>query len=192
MSSIEPIGLDENFIDLFKNPRICPHLHISLQSGSNSVLKRMNRGYTTKGYADLVKRLRKVNPDISITTDIIVGFPGETEKEFKKTLSFAKKIGFSKIHIFRFSPRPGTVASMLSNQIPEKTKKEQAKKLNDLAKKLEENYKKKFIGRNLSVLFEEKKGGFWTGLGSNYIRVKVKSKKNLKNQIKKVKFLLVN
>ncbi len=162
--------------------RLMPHWHLSLQSGSDSVLKRMARGYTTKQYLKIVNKLRKHNPLFSFTTDIIVGFPGETEKEFKETCEFVKKVGFTKIHIFPFSPRPGTPAAKLK-PVTNYIVTERVKKLTKIAEQIAGDYEKKFIGLIRPVLFENKRHTYFDGYTPEYVRVKYVSGKKLEKKI---------
>lgn len=184
LSSVNPQDITPKIIDLWaQEERLCKHLHLSLQSGSNSVLKRMRRPYTTEKYAEVVRSIREKMPDIAITTDVIVGFPGETAREFEETCEFVESLGFAKLHVFPYSIRRGTKAAEMSKQIDKKTKKERAEKLRKIGDKLYKEYRRRFIGRELPVLFEERKDGYWYGLTSNYIRVKYQSKDNLTNKI---------
>lgn len=178
-SSLDPRLISANFLELLKNSRICPHLHLSLQSGSNKILKSMNRRYTTIQYLKIVKKARQINPLTSITTDIIIGHPGETDKDFQGTLNFVKKIDFLKIHIFPFSPRANTRASSEKKQVEEKIKKQRFDKLNQLAAKQSQKFLKKMKGKIMPVLFEQKDIGYTP----NYIMVKKKVNKNLTNKI---------
>jgi len=179
-SSLDPRLISANFLALLKNSRICPHLHLSLQSGSNKILKLMNRHYTTEKYLQIVKAARKINPLTSITTDIIVGHPGETDNNFQETLSFVKKIDFLKIHIFPHSARGLRCGQ---EKVEEKIKKQRFEKLNQLAKKQSQKFFKKMKGKIMPVLFEQKE----TGYTPNYILVKKKTKANLANKIIDVK-----
>lgn len=165
----------------------CPQFHTSLQSGSDTVLKRMNRKYTTDEYMNRVSLLRSsfVNP--AITTDIIVGFPGETEEEFQESVDFANKVGFSRVHVFPYSRRPGTVADKMVNQVPPEVKKKRAQTMGKNCEKLHERFMESQIGCHASVLFEIKEDDFWCGHTENFIYVLVKSDENLKNQIRSVK-----
>lgn len=187
LGSLDPRLISGQLIKLYKNERLMPHWHLSLQSGSDTVLKRMSRGYDTKKYFDLIKKIKKINPLFSLTTDIIVGFPGETEKEFKDTCTFVKKIGFSKVHIFPYSIRPNTPAGKMKNQVQDKIKTERVKILNNTTHKITEKYKKKFIGLKRPVLFEQKIANRWYGYSPEYLRVGYQSNKNLKNKILAVK-----
>lgn len=189
LSSIEPTLLTEDFVmEISRLPKFCHHLHISLQSGSNSTLKRMNRKYSTEDYKSIIKRLRSYIPRIAITTDIIVGFPGETEEEFMETYNFIKEISFSQIHVFKFSPRKGTPAADFKNQVPSKTKNTRSDKIINLGNELMKEYRTGFIGQSLDVLFEETYDNdkkMIAGLTDNYIRVVVfGEKKNLGNILK--------
>ena len=155
-SSIEITQINEKFINELKNNnKICDHIHIPLQSGSDSILKLMNRKYDLKYFFDKIDMIRSVRPDISITTDVIVGFPGETEEMFLETMETCKKINFSKIHAFPYSERKGTKASMMDGKVPESVKHERVKKLLELSDSLEKSYYDKFKGKNKDVLIEE-------------------------------------
>lgn len=190
LSSMEPTFIDEKFMKkAVKIDKLCDHFHLSLQSGSDSVLKRMNRKYTTKQYASIVDLIRKYMPDAGITTDIIVGFPGETDREYNETCEFVKKIGFSRIHVFKYSPRKGTPASKFANQIHGSIKHERSEKLINIGNKLMDKFNSKFIGRRIEVLFEEEKNGFFEGYTTNYIRVKSKFDINVKGKILPVKII---
>ncbi len=187
LSSIEPLAFTEEFFEFYKKTKkLCPHFHISLQSGSDSVIKRMNRHYTSEYFYNVVKKLREINPLTEITTDVIVGFPGETDEEFSDTLELINKVGFLKVHTFKYSMRDGTVAAKMENQIDEKIKEERSKKVIELSDKIENDIIESFKGKTLSVLFEEKKGDFWHGFSDNYINVFVKSDENLSGKIKNV------
>jgi threonylcarbamoyladenosine tRNA methylthiotransferase MtaB len=174
ISSIEITELNDDFIEVFKNSDvIVPHLHIPLQAGSDEILKSMNRKYDLDYYRNKIKELRSIKPDLSITTDIIVGFPGETDEMFNSTLDFAKEIGFSKIHVFPYSRRKGTKADLMPDQIDERIKKERVSKLIELSNELEHNYLDKFINKNVEILVETIKDGVSTGHTGNYLEVKV-------------------
>lgn len=189
LGSLEPQLVDDKFLQsLAQNKKICHQFHLSLQSGSTSVLKRMARRYTAEEYYECVERFRKYMPKCAITTDIIVGFPGESEEEFQQTLEFAKKVGFSKIHVFPYSRREGTKAYNMPNQLSRKVKTERASKLIALAKQLEEEYESEFIGSEELVLFEERENEYFKGHTSTYLQVLVKNDdENLSNTIQKVK-----
>lgn len=189
ISSIWPNALNKKLISCFKNNRICSHLHLSLQSLSDSLLKKMGRNYTFQEIEDKIKLIRKLYPHLTLTADIIVGFPGENDKEFNKTYKNLKKLDLAKIHVFRYSVREKTAAAYFPNQLEEKIKKKRAKIILSLSNQLNRNWRKKFLNRTRDVLFEQKKDGFWQGLTDNYLKVFVKSKKDLANQILPVKLM---
>lgn len=175
ISSIEITELDDKFMkELAENPKICNHMHIPLQAGSDEVLKKMNRKYDTEYYKKKIAEIRKIRPNMSITTDLIVGFPYETDECFEKTLAFLNEIKFTKIHTFPFSLRSGTAAEEMStNFVDEKTKKERVSRVLELSKSLEKAYYSRFIGKTLDVIVETSKDGFSKGHTSNYILVKI-------------------
>ena len=176
-SSIEITQINEKFINELKNNnKICDHIHIPLQSGSDSILKLMNRKYDLKYFFDKIDMIRSVRPDISITTDVIVGFPGETEEMFLETMETCKKINFSKIHAFPYSERKGTKASMMDGKVPESVKHERVKKLLELSDSLEKSYYDKFKGKKLDVLIEEVNEFGSKGHTSNYLMVHTNEK----------------
>ena len=184
LGSIEPTLITDEFVKrLVKLEKICDHFHLSLQSGCDKTLKRMNRKYTTKEFKEVVKRLRNSFPNCNLTTDIIVGFPGETEEEFNQTYEFLKEIAFYKMHVFKYSKRDGTVAAKMSNQIDGNIAEERSRKLIELSNKNQEMYDVKYVGKEVEVLFEEKQGEFWVGHTKNYMVVKKKSDENLENKI---------
>ena len=190
IGSLEPKLINEEFVKRLANlNKICEHFHLSLQSGCNETLKRMNRRYTLEEFEESAKLLRKYFKDVKLTTDIIVGFPGETEEEFNKTCDFLKKIKFYKMHIFKYSIRKGTVAEKMPNQVDGKLKEERSKILIELSNKNEEEYNQELIGKVVDVLFEERKKEYFEGHTKNYIMVKVKTTENLQNEIKKVKIV---
>ena len=188
LGSLEPTIITEEFVDRLKKlEKICDHFHLSLQSGCNETLSRMNRKYTTEEFKNVCKILRKAYPNVSLTTDIIVGFPGETEEEFNKTYEFLKEINFYKMHIFKYSPRKGTKAADMKGQIDGNVKEQRSEKLINLSNENEKKYNESYIGKELEVLFEEEDGDFYKGHTTNYIMVKVKkNNENLENTIKKV------
>ena len=172
ISSIEITELNDKFLSMLeKNKKVCDHLHIPLQAGSDEILKRMNRKYDLKYYEDKINRIRSIRPNISITTDIIVGFPYETDELFNSTLEFAKKMNFSKIHVFPYSKREGTSAAIMPNQVDDKIKKIRVKKLMELSDKLEKEYYDKFKGIDLDILIEECDNNVSIGHTSNYLMV---------------------
>ena len=174
LSSLEPTIVDEEFATrLSKLDKICDHFHLSLQSGCDETLKRMNRKYTTQIYRDAVATLRKYYPEASFTTDVIVGFPGETDEEFAKTYEFLKEIDFYRLHVFKYSPRRGTVAEKMPNQIDGNKKEERSNKLIELSNNTENKHNKNYIDKTVKVLFEEFEDGFFKGHTTNYMMVKV-------------------
>lgn len=174
LSSLEPTIVDEEFATrLSKLDKICGHFHLSLQSGCDETLKRMNRKYTTQIYRDAVATLRKYYPEASFTTDVIVGFPGETDEEFAKTYEFLKEIDFYRLHVFKYSPRRGTVAEKMPNQIDGNKKEERSNKLIELSNSMENKHNQSYIGKTVKVLFEEFEDGFFKGHTTNYMMVKV-------------------
>ena len=180
--------ITEEFVKrLSQLDKICNQFHLSLQSGCDETLKRMNRKYTTNEFKESVEILRKYFKDVLFTTDIIVGFPGETDEEFNKTYKFLEEIKFYKMHVFKYSPREGTIAAKMKNQIDGKTKEERSNRLIELSNKNLEEYNKIYQNQEVEVLFEEKKDGYWEGYTSNYIKVAIKSKDNLENKLIKVK-----
>lgn len=191
MSSVEPKTLNDEFIDrLSKLDKICRHFHLSLQSGCDATLKRMNRKYTTEEYMRVVNRLREVYPEVAITTDLIVGFPGETEEEFQGTVDFVKKVDFSGMHVFKFSPREGTPAAKHSNQVLPQVKEQRSKIITEIANQSEEAFKKRFLNREMTVLFEQKvaeDSSCFEGLTDNYIRVIAETPTDIKGKILPVK-----
>ena len=173
ISSIEITELDSKFIDVLKNNKvIVNHMHIPLQSGCDKTLKEMNRKYDTKYYLDKINLIRSIRPNISITTDLIVGFPNETVEDFNNTLSFLIKVKFSKIHVFPYSRRKGTKADLMDNQIDEQTKHKRVKEVLKLSEELEIEYMNKFINTDVLVLIEKFENGIISGHTENYIPVK--------------------
>ena len=188
LGSIEPLLITDEFAERLKKlDKICHHFHLSLQSGCDETLKRMNRRYTTEQFREIVKRLRNAYNDVNLTTDIIVGFPGETEEEFEKTYHFLDEIKFYKMHVFKYSQRKGTKAAVMPNQIPGDIKELRSRKLIELSNKNEFEINQKYIGQKVEVLFEEEKEGCYKGHTANYILIYCKDEKeNLANKIQKV------
>ena len=184
LGSIEPLLITEEFVERLKKlEKICHHFHLSLQSGCDETLKRMNRRYTTEQFKEIVRLLRNAYEDVNLTTDIIVGFPGETDEEFNKTYQFLKEIKFYKMHVFKYSPRKGTKAAVMPNQISGDIKEQRSRKLIELSDKNEIEYNKSYIGKDVEVLFEEEKSGVYKGHTQNYIMVYCESEENLENKI---------
>lgn len=174
ISSIEITELDDKFFALLKNPILCDHLHIPLQSGSDNVLKLMNRKYTKKEFKEIIDKIRMVRPNISITTDVIVGFPMESDEDFEECLEFVKEINFAKIHVFPYSKRNGTKAARMSGHIDGVTKKERTKRLLKLSCDLEHKYYMSQVGKKEKVLIEKEENGFFYGHTTNYLYLKLK------------------
>lgn len=187
LSSVEPRLITEEFLISLKNfPKFCDHFHLSLQSGSNTVLKRMNRKYTREEYLEKVELIRKFYPNAGITTDIIVGFPGETEDEFQETLDLVKKVKFSRVHIFKYSKRKGTPAAEMTDQVHGDIKNERSKILFELTNRLKEEFESSFIGRALSVLVEREIEDNYYGHTSNYMEITFNSARDCINDIVEV------
>ncbi len=187
ISSIEITELDNEFMQILKNSKILvDHMHIPIQCGSDKILKLMNRKYDKDYFIDKIEQIRKIRPNISITTDVIVGFPQETEEDFKETIDTMNKINFSKIHVFPFSPRKGTKACELSNQVDDITKKRRVRELIELSKKLEIQYFNKFINHDVEFLPEIYKNGYIIGHTGNYLLIKTKGTVKDLNTIKKI------
>ena len=191
LSSLEPTLITEDFVNrLSKLNKICDHFHLSLQSGCDETLKRMNRHYTTAEFKKATELLRKAYPNVALTTDIIVGFPGETDEEFNTTYEFLKGINFYKMHVFKYSPRHGTKAEKMPNQVDGNIKEERSRKLIELSDKNEKEQNKKYINTNLKVLIEELEDGYYKGHTTNYIMVKIKENaENLQNKIVTAKII---
>lgn len=188
LGSIEPLLITEEFMDrLIKLNKVCHHFHLSLQSGNTNTLKRMNRRYTAEEFEVIVNRLRSYYDDVILTTDIIVGFPGETDEEFYDTYEYLKRINFYKMHVFKYSPRKGTKAAEMKNQISGDIKEVRSKALLNLSDENEIRYLDSYIGKEVNVLFEEFDGEYYKGHTENYIMVKAKSENDLSNKIINVK-----
>ncbi len=180
ISSIEINELNEEVLKIFsENEKLVPHLHIPLQSGSDRILKLMNRKYDKKFYKEKIEYIRSIKEDVSITTDVIVGFPSESEEDFKESLEFIEELKLTKVHIFPYSDREGTTASKMSDKIDGNIKKKRVKELEMLSDKLENEFYSKYYGKKMKVLFEEEKNGLFLGHTSNYIKVGVKEKQKL-------------
>ncbi|MDY0234637.1 MAG: tRNA (N(6)-L-threonylcarbamoyladenosine(37)-C(2))-methylthiotransferase MtaB [Gudongella sp.] len=191
MSSVEPNLIDDEFMKRISvNKKVCDHFHLSLQSGSDSVLSRMNRKYTTSEYKEKALLIKKYMPNVGLTTDIIVGFPGETDEEFEETYNYVKEIGFSRIHIFKYSKRRGTPAAQMKDQINGEIKNYRSKRLIELGNILALDFHNKFLQKKLSVLFEEKdkkNRNIYEGYTTNYIRSRVFSNCDIIGEIKDFK-----
>ncbi len=190
LSSIEPIYFNDELISLFKNSEVlCPHAHIPLQSGSDKILKLMNRRYTRGNYLNIIERLYKANSNMSVSADVMVGFPNEDSNDFKDTYNLCEKSKFIKMHIFRYSNRENTPSSKMSNQVGYRTKLKRAKLLNELNNKMKDDFYKNAINRELKVIAEKKlENNYYVGTSGEYLKVKFKSEKIIeKKDIIKVK-----
>ncbi len=187
LSSLQPQEISPQLIGLWPDSRLCRHFHLSLQSGSDAVLERMRRRYTAARYQQAVALIREIVPGAAITTDIIVGFPGETEAEFKESYNFARQMEFARIHVFTYSPRPGTQAAATAGQVEDKLKRERSRRMLALARASVRNFRRRFLGKTMMVLWEKETCGVWSGLTDNYIRVFTKSDKDLTNKLLPVK-----
>lgn len=173
LGSLEPVSVTDDFASaLIEMPKICPQFHLSMQSGSDSVLRRMRRRYNTAQYLAAARRLQAAFPGCALTTDVIAGFPGETDEEHRETMDFIRLVGFARIHVFPFSPRSGTEAAKMPGQVPEAVKKARAAELIELGASLEEAFVRSLVGSTQRVLFEEEgEGGLAEGYTENYVRV---------------------
>ena len=188
LSSLEPRIVDKQFLDrLSKVEQFCDHFHLSLQSGSDSILQSMNRKYDTDLYEKTINLIREYYPNAAITTDIIVGFPGETDEEFEETYNFIKQANYSELHVFPYSPRKNTPAAKMKDQVNDQIKHERANRLLQLSKELNHEFALKQIGKTLKVLFEKRDGEYLIGHAGDYLKVKVKTADNLIGEIVTIK-----
>jgi threonylcarbamoyladenosine tRNA methylthiotransferase MtaB len=187
LSSLQPREITPELIGLWQDGRLCRHFHLSLQSGSDAVLKRMNRRYTAADYRWAVELIREAVPDVAVTTDVIVGFPGETEAEFKESYNFTRQMDFARIHVFSYSPRPGTRAATMPRQVDDKARRERSRRMLALGRACVRNFRKMFLGKTVMVLWEKETCGVWSGLTDNYIRAHTTSDEDLTNQLLPVK-----
>ena len=188
LGSLEPRIITEEFVKTIAGlPKICPHFHLSLQSGCNATLKRMNRKYTAEEYFEKCELLRMYFSDPALTTDVIVGFPGETEEEFAQSRAFVDKVNFYETHIFKYSKRAGTKAAEMKNQVPEEIKAARSSELLALGRQKERAYEEKLIGRTVEVLIEERAeredGIYQVGHTKEYVKIGLKTSENLENQL---------
>ena len=188
ISSVQPQDLSPRLIDLWQNPRLCRHFHLALQSGSETVLERMRRRYTKAQYAAAVDDLRRRIPGVAITTDVIAGFPGETDAEFDEGYDFCRSTRFAAMHVFPYSNRKGTSAEKLAGQVGEPAKKERVRRLIELGDDLSRDFRSSFIGSETDVLWEtQPEDGVWEGLTDTYVRVRARSDRNSYNQLTPVR-----
>lgn len=183
LSSLQPQEISPQLLHLWQNPRLCPHFHLSLQSGSGTVLKRMKRRYSVRDYQRAVSLIRTAVPEVAITTDVIVGFPGETEAEFAASYGLCQRMGFTRIHVFIYSPRAGTEAVQMPNTVGSHIKRERSEKMLALAEESTRKFGEQFLGKTVQVLWERQDGGDWSGHTNNYLRVYTKSSADLTNQL---------
>jgi threonylcarbamoyladenosine tRNA methylthiotransferase MtaB len=190
LSSIEPWDLSEDLLELWQDRRLCRHLHLPLQSGSGTVLRRMGRRYSPEWFADWVGRAKRAVPGLAVTTDVIVGFPGETDEEFQESYRLAADLAFARIHVFPYSPRPGTAAAGMPDHVPDSVKRARSPAMLALADESALAFRKSFFGRTLDVLWERSgRRGEWVGLTDNYLRVLARSEENLTNTIRPVRLV---
>jgi threonylcarbamoyladenosine tRNA methylthiotransferase MtaB len=192
LSSLQPQEISPELLRLWQDKRLCRHFHLALQSGCDSVLERMRRRYTLQDYRGAVAAIREAVPEVAITTDIMVGFPGESVEEFEEGYRFCQEIGFADMHVFVYSPRPGTLAAKMQGQVGSKVKKERSLEMLELARRSAQQFAGRFVGREVAVLWENEVmqgGGVYSGLTDNYIRVFARSQKPLVNQIMPVRLM---
>ena len=186
-SSLQPQDITPGLLALWKDSRLCRHFHLALQSGSDPVLRRMRRRYSAEEFQRATARMREAVPDVAITTDVIVGFPGETEAEFEESCAFCREMGFARVHVFPYSRRSGTAAARMAQQVPEQLKRGRVERMLTLAREMEEAWLARFAGREMLALWERPReadnGGppLWEGLTDNYIRVHARSAGDLRN-----------
>jgi len=189
LTSIAPWELDDELLALWSDRRLCRHLHLSLQSGADATLRRMRRPYTAGRYASVVERARAAVPGVAVTTDVIVGFPGETAAEFEESLASVAALGFAKVHVFPFSPRPGTAAAALPDAVPPAEQRQRMARMMAVAERSEQDFRRAHLGRRALVLWERPKGGHGQGLTDNYIRVFSPAAATLRNQLTEVELV---
>lgn len=189
LTSIAPWQLDGRLLDLLKDPRLCRHLHFSLQSGCRETLSRMRRPYSPENYRDLVQRARAHVQGLAITTDVIVGFPGETSGEFEESLEFVDEMGFARTHVFNYSARSGTQAAGLPDQVSVETRKERMQQMLQIAERSERQFRVDHLETDASVLWEQRSGDGWQGMTDNYIRVETDSDADLRGRLSAVRLV---
>jgi len=189
LTSIAPWELDDRLLELWTDRRLCRHLHLSLQSGSTATLRRMRRPYTAEGYLDLLDGIRAAVPGVAVTTDVIVGFPGETEEEAAESLATVAAAGFAKVHVFPYSPRPGTEAERLPGPVDPGEKKERMERMLAAAARAERGFQRSHLGKRETVLWERPKDGMGQGLTDNYLRVICAAGAALRNRFSEVELM---
>jgi threonylcarbamoyladenosine tRNA methylthiotransferase MtaB len=183
LSSLEPGDVTPELLSLWRDRRLCPHIHLPLQSGCDSVLQRMGRVYSTADYERAAALARKSIPNLSLTSDIMVGFPGEGAEEFGESYRFCDSMGFAAMHVFPYSARPGTKAARMADKVGDREKKRRSQLMLDLAHRSSQQFREKFLGQSMNVLWEDNKDGIWLGLTDNYMRVFLLSRELLSNSI---------
>ncbi len=187
ISSIEPTTIPEGLLEYMRtSPKLCRFLHVPLQSGDDSILQAMNRRYSVQGYREAMELALKKIPGLCFGTDVMVGFPGESQQAFERTLEFVHNMPFAYLHVFSYSPRPGTASTKMAHQVDPKVIHERSRVLREVSHQKREAFQRQFVGQELAVLFEEEVNGRWTGLTDQYLRVDVPSPTNLKNTIQPV------
>ncbi len=190
LSSLEPWNLEETFFSLWENPRLCRQLHLPLQAGCDETLRRMGRRITTTEFARLVEATHAAVPDLAVTTDIIVGFPGEDEAAFRASYDFVAAMGFARLHVFPYSPRPDTAALRLPGQVVRQVRRARARAMRELGTEQVSRFCQRFVGQEMTVLWEQRRrDGLWTGLTDNYLRVVAHAKGNLHNRLTATRLL---
>ncbi len=193
LSSLQPQEISPELIKLWRDERLCPHFHLSLQSGSDGVLRRMRRRYSAEDYRRAVALIRDMVPEVAITTDIIVGFPGETEAEFRESYDFCSGIEFARIHVFPYSARQGTEAAGMPQQVEDSLKRRRSQEMLALAEESAYNFRRRFLGATMPVLWESRSAkGIWSGLTGNYIKIYARCKEDLTNKLLPAKLLEIH
>jgi threonylcarbamoyladenosine tRNA methylthiotransferase MtaB len=183
LSSVQAQDISEKLLSLWQDSRLCPHFHLPLQSGSDPVLGRMRRRYTADEYLSAVDAIRSHVPDVAITTDVIAGFPGETDDDFERTYSLCRDIGFGAMHSFPYSRRPHTRAERMDGHLPVEVRRQRMERLLDLGRRSSATFRERFMGRTMAVLWEEETAGVWHGLTGNYMRVHTVTKDDIANKL---------
>jgi threonylcarbamoyladenosine tRNA methylthiotransferase MtaB len=189
LSSLQPREISPELLGLWHDKRLCRHFHLALQSGSEGVLRRMKRGYTASGYQRAIALIREMVPEAAITTDVIVGFPGETEAEFNDSYELCRQMEFARIHVFPYSPRSGTQAAGMPGRVGDRVKRERSHRMLALAQESARSFREGFLGKTMAVLWEKQTDGVWSGLTDNYIRVYTRSSQDLTNELLPVRLM---
>jgi threonylcarbamoyladenosine tRNA methylthiotransferase MtaB len=192
LSSLQPSEIFSGFLTLWQDERLCRHFHLALQSGSETVLRRMERSYSLDQYQRTADLIRDTIPDAAITTDVMVGFPGESDEEFEQSYSFCAQAHFANMHVFPYSPRPETAAAVMSQQIEDKVKQARNQRMLELSQSSRRRFREQFVGQTMTVLWEKEASpgsGIYSGLTGNYIRVLARSEKHLDNEVTPVKLV---